>query len=216
MATAIAAKPGATKTMALNTVGGKSYATLYLDYDAQTDVDTKAYYIIEASGGYTQLTPVDNEGRNIPAYTAVVLIKENGTVNPTFNTGFSVSNGYTEAVAENTNLLKGTLVSMELDLGETTPNYSLGNNNGIGFYKFNDGYTSIITLGANKAYLQTGANTSKGFIFTFDDATAIAPIVNGQSSMVNDNWYTLDGRKLSGKPTMPGIYINNGKKIMIR
>ena len=216
LAAAVAAKPGTSKTMALNAVGGKSYATLYLDYDAQTDENTKAYYITEATSGSAQLTPVDGEGRNIPAYTAVVLINENGTANPTFNTGFSFSSGYAESVAEGTNMLKGTLVSMDLDLGETTPYYSLGNNNGIGFYKFNDGTTSIITLGANKAYLEAGASSSKGFIFTFDDATAIAPIVNGQSSMVNDNWYTLDGRKLLGKPTMPGIYINNGKKIMIR
>ena len=26
-------------------------------------------------------------------------------------------------------------------------------------------------------------------------------------------WYTLDGRRLSGEPTQPGIYINNGRKL---
>ena len=29
-------------------------------------------------------------------------------------------------------------------------------------------------------------------------------------------WYTLDGRKLKGKPTASGIYINNGKKVLVR
>ena len=29
----------------------------------------------------------------------------------------------------------------------------------------------------------------------------------------NDFWYTLDGRRLSGEPTQPGIYINNGRKL---
>jgi len=29
-------------------------------------------------------------------------------------------------------------------------------------------------------------------------------------------WYTLDGRRLSGKPTEKGVYINNGKKVMIK
>ena len=29
-------------------------------------------------------------------------------------------------------------------------------------------------------------------------------------------WYTLDGRKLGGKPTAKGIYINNGRKIVIK
>jgi len=39
-------------------------------------------------------------------------------------------------------------------------------------------------------------------------------IHNAQSIMHND-WYDLQGRKLSGKPTVPGIYIHNGKKIII-
>lgn len=29
-------------------------------------------------------------------------------------------------------------------------------------------------------------------------------------------WYSLDGRKLSGKPTAKGLYINNGKKVVIK
>ena len=34
---------------------------------------------------------------------------------------------------------------------------------------------------------------------------------------VNDNsWYTLDGRKLSGRPTQKGLYINNGRKVVIK
>ena len=29
-------------------------------------------------------------------------------------------------------------------------------------------------------------------------------------------WYTLDGRQLSGKPTQRGLYIINGKKVVIK
>ena len=28
-------------------------------------------------------------------------------------------------------------------------------------------------------------------------------------------WYSIDGRKLSGKPTKKGLYIHNGKKIVM-
>ena len=38
-----------------------------------------------------------------------------------------------------------------------------------------------------------------------------------QCSMFNvqcDGWYTIDGRKMSGKPTKKGIYIYNGKKVV--
>ena len=31
-----------------------------------------------------------------------------------------------------------------------------------------------------------------------------------------DGWYTIDGRKLYGKPTKKGIYINNGNKVVIK
>lgn len=32
----------------------------------------------------------------------------------------------------------------------------------------------------------------------------------------NEIWYNLDGRKLEGKPTENGIYINNGRKVIIK
>ena len=31
-----------------------------------------------------------------------------------------------------------------------------------------------------------------------------------------DGWYTIDGRRLNGKPTEKGIYINNGRKIAVK
>ena len=31
-----------------------------------------------------------------------------------------------------------------------------------------------------------------------------------------DAWYTLDGRRLSSKPTQRGVYINSGKKVIIK
>ena len=37
-------------------------------------------------------------------------------------------------------------------------------------------------------------------------------MVNGQS----DTWYDLSGRKFNGKPTAKGIYIKDGKKIVIK
>ena len=50
--------------------------------------------------------------------------------------------------------------------------------------------------------------------------TGIGTIDNGQLTIDNyadaDGWYDLQGRKLSGKPTQKGLYINNGKKIVIK
>jgi hypothetical protein len=32
----------------------------------------------------------------------------------------------------------------------------------------------------------------------------------------SDVWYTIDGRRLSGKPTKKGLYIVNGLKVVIK
>ena len=34
--------------------------------------------------------------------------------------------------------------------------------------------------------------------------------------LMNDTWYTLDGRRLNGKPAKSGIYVNNGRQIAIK
>ena len=38
----------------------------------------------------------------------------------------------------------------------------------------------------------------------------------GEMTFDSEAWYTLDGVRLSGKPTQKGIYINNGKKVVIK
>ncbi len=38
----------------------------------------------------------------------------------------------------------------------------------------------------------------------------------GEVSFDSEAWYTLDGIRLSGKPSTKGIYINNGKKVIIK
>ena len=194
--------------ISLNAVGDKSYATFYFDRDVQTDTNTKAYYITTTSSNYAQLTKVGNDGHDIPAYTAVVLINSEMAN----STKFNVTSGLSSVVDAETNLLKGTLTSMQLDLSDATPYYSMGRLNGeIGFYKFTDG---TITLGANKAYLEVPAGSGvKGFMFDLDnDPTAITEIVNGKS--LNGKCYNLSGQRLS-KP-QHGVNIINGKKVFIK
>ena len=50
------------------------------------------------------------------------------------------------------------------------------------------------------------------------ETTAIGEIDTKTGKMTFDGeaWYTLDGVKLSGKPSTKGIYINNGKKVAIK
>ena len=52
----------------------------------------------------------------------------------------------------------------------------------------------------------------------FDDATGIENLTPDAAPKAEaaEHWFTLDGRRLQGQPTAPGIYINNGKKVVIK
>ena len=54
-----------------------------------------------------------------------------------------------------------------------------------------------------------GSNGETTGIGTLDTET-------GEMTFDSEAWYTLDGVRLSGKPTKKGLYINNGKKIVIK
>ena len=59
----------------------------------------------------------------------------------------------------------------------------------------------------------------RGIILNFDDeTTGIQEVigVNEVGEVSDDSWYSLDGRRLSGRPTAKGLYIVNGKKIIIK
>lgn len=78
-----------------------------------------------------------------------------------------------------------------------------------------------VKMPANRAYLQV--LTSE--IPTGGDAKSISLLWGGDVTVIGDpsvgdavpaQWYTIDGRKLNAKPTAKGLYIVNGKKVIIR
>ena len=48
------------------------------------------------------------------------------------------------------------------------------------------------------------------------ELNAIGTLHTQTGEVTLDGWYTLDGTKLSGKPTAKGIYVNNGRKVIIK
>ena len=48
------------------------------------------------------------------------------------------------------------------------------------------------------------------------ETTGIGELDTKTGELSFDGWWTLDGVKLSGRPTKKGLYINNGKKIVIK
>ena len=72
------------------------------------------------------------------------------------------------------------------------------------------------TIARGKAYLQVpfSAGSKLRFVFADESMTGIDAVEEG---LENDAvWYTMDGRKLEGEPTEKGVYIVNGKKVIIQ
>lgn len=48
------------------------------------------------------------------------------------------------------------------------------------------------------------------------EVTSIGEIDTKTGDVTFDGWYTIDGVRLSGKPSKKGLYINNGRKVVIK
>ena len=188
---------------------GQSYGTFY-----NTD-QTYAYNVPEGLEAYI-IKSVDEEKGEIvtegtsvlPPSTPVLLYRTStsGSANYVFTKVSGVEPANTE--------LKYT--ATEKEAVETSKLYVLYNGQ---FVKVTSG-TKIL---ANHCYLDL-ANTSSGTrsyydIDGSDGTTALREVrsegVKGEKW--NDGeWYTLQGRKFTTKPTKPGLYILNGKKVVIK
>ena len=84
------------------------------------------------------------------------------------------------------------------------------------FFLYNPNFTA--TPPAEEEEQQGGAPSLSVLRFVIEEeSTGIVEMRNEEGEMRNGSaWYTLDGRKLNGKPTLPGLYIRNGQKTIIK
>ena len=155
----------------------------------------------------------------IPAGTPFIVKWADGTdlVSPVFS-GVQIDNS-PEAQARQTVSAHcvqfcGTYDPAALE-ANTTANLYLGGANKL-YYPTTDGYR----INPFRAYFLVDLTSSAGvraFNIDFgDDATGIASTDSQDASDGADVWYSLDGRRLDGKPTQRGVYVNNGRKIVIK
>ena len=107
---------------------------------------------------------------------------------------------------------KGTLTAGEIPASTTSVDYYALNGKAFVWVKY------AIEIGANKCWLQIGnqpattrANTRS--ITGGGDTTGIDAVDSEQRT--DDSYYDLQGRKVLN-PTKKGIYIKNGKKVVVR
>ena len=83
--------------------------------------------------------------------------------------------------------------------------------------------TAFIKAGSNgtiaklmhKAYLNGEANNMQALPLTLDDATGVRN-VNVEANPNPNAFFTIDGRKLNGIPNTNGVYVSEGKTIIIK
>lgn len=117
-------------------------------------------------------------------------------------------------------MLRGSDTEETTTGGDTYYMLSLNSNfdiNSAGFYyKYDNGAPFLND--AHKAYLAVPAGQSLAprYIFSEKEDAVATGINNAVKTPEKDPWYTIDGRKLNAAPTSSGIYIRNGKKIIIK
>ena len=75
---------------------------------------------------------------------------------------------------------------------------------------------NALAVGQYKAWLEipVSASNARSLTLVFDDATKIT--TTNYTNLTNGDWYDLNGRKLQNMPTKKGIYILNGKKVVVK
>ena len=212
---------------------GKYYTTLYVDFPFQIKGDVKAYTIegVEAKNAdgyyFAKVKKLAQQGDVVPAQTAVVL--ECNSTNPADNQ--LLPTGDENPVTSNNRLcgtfFGGAINGLTVKDGAGNDYNVMHDNirafnintadsrNPIGFYKLNN---TVTTIPGNKAFLVlTNAEAqAKGFVLEFEDGgtTGIETIENSKHSTEDGVYYDLQGRRVEN-PTR-GVYIVNGKKVVIK
>ena len=201
----------ATVTMNLTAsqIGNDYWTTFYNDgYNFQADEYTKVY---KGTVNESSLMLTEVEDKIVNRGTAVIL-KSSGKPVMTLTTSNSNDTNGNDLRGFNERFSR-TSVIPDFNANEI---YTMGNTSaGFGFHRYTGEYVP-----AGKAFLplyienEAGAKAQSLTIVFANETTGINSV--SSDSNVQNDWFTLDGTCLSGKPTLPGIYINGKKKIAIK
>ena len=176
------------------------YASFYspVDLDIPDGVGVKAYTgTLTNNNTILKLTEVDY----VPANTGVILEYE----------GFSSETTLDFPILSTVRPIGGT------SLTGTTAAKTVAEDSKLVLGKNGQGNWGIFkysgtTLGGFKSYMDMPATPVKGFVFSKDDADAIATLLNGEQS--TKEVFDLSGRRVNAPAR--GLYIVNGKKVVIK
>ena len=191
-------------------VAANEYATYYKDEALYIEDEDAQLYTITAVGKETATaTEVTTAAANMP-----ILVKNNSTETKTILLIPTTDQTPDDVTAADEFL--GTLTVKEFTADETSAaSYYVCN--GKEFVQVR----GAGSLGANKAYLKVNGSAAVNaprlvIGFGGEGTTGISEEVRVKNEeFATAPYYDLNGRKLQGKPTQKGVYIKNGKKVIV-
>ena len=180
------------------------WATYYGTENLATPEGLKAYQVTAVNGSTVTISEIGY----IPANTAVLLNDVEGKA-VSANIAASAYMGVLDPTMCEDNILQG---GVAVDVSSIT--------GGTVYVLYKDKFKRATggTIPANRGYLvvePSDVNAPELSITIGDHTTGIGTVGCDSVATDNDEWYTLDGQKLQQAPTRKGLYIMNGKKVVI-
>lgn len=200
----------------INVKATEGYATYYNDKLGVTipeGIDAKCGVITDVNNGALTIDYRYVAGTKIPAGNAVLVKAGKAMQIPLI-----VSKHTSNVIAEN--MLKGQATTGDFIADPDYKYYKLAYNNyntkeGLGFY-FGAENGGAFTVPAGMAYLAVPRSMAVKCFLLDGSATGIEGIEAGQTAEAVKTVYTLDGRKVEAQKLPKGIYIVNGKKVIVK
>ena len=208
------------------TFAKEGYSTYFdSEHDATLPAGMKARIVTAKDDGQTQtyetIADGDTSDKTVPAGTAVMLQVAGGTSTQTL--GLALTDPSAAAISA-TNLLHGSDVATTTTGDGLHYKLSYGTDElatTLGWYWGVDG-GGAFTSAAHKAWLVLPSTAGTRGFFGLpgdDETTGIKEVksegVKSEKSGV-EGWFSLDGRRLNGRPSAKGLYIHNGRKVVIK
>jgi len=191
------------------TIPAGEYATYFKDEALYVENENAQLYTISS---VTESEAVLSDAITVaPANTPLLVYNKSQTETLTFLL-IPTTDNTPDNVTAATQFV-GTLEATTIPASATgADNYAL---NGYAFVWVKN----AIEVGANKCWLHIASQPAAARAMTRsivggNGTTGIDAIEN--VTIDNEGWYDLQGRKLQAKPNRSGIYIHNGKKVVVR
>lgn len=197
------------------TITSARYGTYYTEDAFIMPEGVTGYTITDKNGESLTLNADYPANEVVPAKTALLL---KATETPATNQEFTYTIVNSDKVAPEGNLLHGSVEATKTQVEGATAYYKLAKGEeGIGFYWANENGGAFIN-GANKAYLAvTTGSLSQMRGFSFESmTTGINNVVANTNNSKNAVIYDLNGRRVNSLNAAKGVYIVNGKKVIVK